>query len=146
MKNRHLYKIVIGYMLLFVVAILFSGGWLFLLSQGLENIQVVDTLIQFVDTPAPKSLHGWVEVASPHLFAMGVLIFVVAHFMLFSNRFRHSTSKSLAWLLYMSALFDIIAYGFISLGVVVSGWIKLIALGLFLVLFVVMLGLVAFSL
>jgi len=146
MKNTHLYKIVIGYMLLFVVAILFSGGWLFLLSQGFGDTSIMDTLIRFIDTPAPKSLHGLVEVASPHLFAMGVLIFVVAHFMLFSNRFKHNTSKSLAWLLYISALFDIIAYGFISLGMVVSGWIKLIALGLFLVLFIVMLGLVAFSL
>lgn len=146
MKNTHLYKIVIGYMLLFVVAILLSGAWLFLLSQGLADTSIMDTLIRFIDTPAPKSLHGLVEVASPHLFAIGTLIFVVAHLMLFSNRFKRNTSKTLAWLLYISALFDIIAYGFISLGVVVSGWIKLIALGLFFVLFVLMLGLVAFSL
>lgn len=146
MKNTHLYKIVIGYMLLFVVAILLSGSWLFLLSQGLENIQVVDTLMKFIQTPAPKSLHGLVEVASPHLFAIGTLIFVVAHFMLFSTTVKHNISKTLAWLLYISALFNIIAYGFISLGVVISGWIKLLAMGLFVLLFLLMLGLVVFSL
>lgn len=146
MKNPHLYKIVIGYMLLFVVAILLSGSWLFLLSQGLEKTHIVDALIKFIQTPAPKSLHGLVEVASPHLFAIGTLIFVLAHFMLFSTKVKHNTSKTLAWLLYISALFNIIAYGFISLGVFISGWIKLLAMGLFVLLFLLMLGLVVFSL
>lgn len=146
MKNTHLYRIVIGYMLLFVVAILCSGIWLFLLSQGLSQAQILQTITAFIQTPAPKSVYGFVEVASPHLFAMGTLVFVVAHFMLFSNKISYSVSKNLAWLVSMSALFNIFAYGFISLGVVVSGWIKLFAMGVFVALFLILLAVVALSL
>ncbi len=146
MKNLHLYNIVIVYMLVFVVAILVSGVWLFLLSQGLSSSDVLETFIDIVNSPEPKSLHGFIEVATPHMFAMGTLLFVMAHFMLFSTKVSQSFSLVISLLLFAVALFNISAYLFISFGLFVSGWIKLFSMGLFVLVLVFMLGLVAFSL
>lgn len=146
MKNLHLYNIVIVYMLVFVVAILVSGVWLFLLSQGLSNSDVLETLKSVIYTPDPRSLHSFIEVATPHMFAMGTILFVVAHFMLFSTKVSQKFSLIVSLFLFATALFNISAYLFISFGFFVSGWIKLFSMGLFVVVSVFMLGLVAFSL
>lgn len=146
MKNLHLYTIPIAYMLVYVVAILVSGLWLFLLSQGLASADILQTLTNIVNAPEPKSLHNFIEVATPHMFAMGTLIFVVAHFMLFSTNVSQKFSLTVSLLLFTVALFNISAYLLISFGLVVSGWIKLFSMALFVLVFVVILGLVAFSL
>ena len=146
MKNLHLYNIPIAYMLVYVVAILLSGVWLFLLSQGLASSDILVTLINIVNTPEPKSLHQFIEVAAPHMFAMGTLIFVVAHFMLFSTKVSQKLSLRVSLLLFAVALFNIFAYLLISFGFIVSGWIKLLSLLLFVLVFIVILGLVVFSL
>jgi len=146
MKNLHLYNIPIAYMLVYVVAILVSGLWLFLLSQGLASADILQTLTNIVNAPEPKSLHNFIEVATPHMFAMGTLIFVVAHFMLFSTNVSKKFSLTVSLLLFTVALFNISAYLLISFGLVVSGWIKLFSMALFVLVFVVMLGLVSFSL
>lgn len=146
MKNLHLYNIPLTYMLVYVVAILVSGLWLFLLSQGLASADILQTLTNIVNAPEPKSLHNFIEVATPHMFAMGTLIFVVAHFMLFSTNVSQKFSLTVSLLLFTVALFNISAYLLISFGLVVSGWIKLFSMALFVLAFVGMLGLVAFSL
>lgn len=146
MKNLHLYTIPIAYMLVYVVAIIVSGLWLFLLSQGLASADILQTLINIVNAPEPKSLHNFIEVATPHMFAMGNLIFVVAHFMLFSTNISQKFSLIVSLLLFTVALFNISSYLLISFGLVVSGWIKLFSMALFVLVFAVMLGLVAFSL
>ena len=146
MKNFHLYNIPIAYMLVYIVAILLSGLWLFLLSQGLASSDILQTLTKIINTPEPKSIHQFIEVATPHMFAMGTLIFVVAHFMLFSTKVSQKISLSVSLLLFAVALFNISAYLLISFGFIVSGWIKLLSLLLFVLMFIVMLGLVAFSL
>ncbi len=146
MKNLHLYNIVIVYMLVFAVAILVSGVWLFLLSQGLSSSDVLETLKTIVNSPDPRSLHSFIEVATPHMFSMGVILFVVAHFMLFSTKVSQKISLLISLLLFTVALFNISAYLFISFGLFISGWIKLFSMGLFVLVLVFMLGLVAFSL
>jgi len=146
MKNLHLYHIPIAYMLVYVIAILVSGVWLFLLSQGLSGSDMLETFIRVANLPEPKSLHNFIEVAAPHMFAMGTLLFVIAHFMLFSTRISHKFSLRISYALFVSALFNISAYLFISFGLFVSGWIKLFSMGLFVLVLVFMLGLVAFSL
>jgi len=146
MKNSHLYHIPIVYMLLYVVAILISGVWLFLLSQGLASADMLQTLTAIVTRPEPKSLHNFIEVATPHMFAMGTLIFVVTHFMLFSTKVSKKLSLVVSLVLFVVALFNISAYLFISFGFVVSGWIKLLSMALFILLFLAMLAMVAFSL
>ena len=147
MKNIALYSLPIRYMLIYVILILMSGVWLFLLSQGLEcSESVISTLKNVIFSPAVKSVEGLVEVATPHLFAIGTLIFVTAHFMLFSTKFSQKLSLIAAMALFIFALLDIFSYFAITFGLVVSGWIKLVLMSVFIVFFLVMLGLVGFSL
>lgn len=147
MKHIALYSLPIRYMIIYIILILVSGLWLFLLSQGYESSEsIIGTLQNIIAAPADKSLQGLIEVASPHLFAIGILIFTVAHFMLFSTNVSPKVSLIVAMFLFAFALFDIFAYFAISFGLVVSGWIKLVALSGFVLLFLLMLGLIAFSL
>ena len=146
MKDFNLYHIPIAYMIVYVIAILATGVWLFLLSQGLGSSDIVQTLEQIAILPEPKSLHNFIEVAAPHIFAMGTLIFVVAHFMLFSTKISKKFSLRISIVLFTVALLNIGAYLLISFGLVVSGWVKLFTLALFVLLFLFMLGMVAFSL
>lgn len=134
-------------MLIYVILILMSGLWLFLLSQGFGSSEsVISTLKSIISTPAHKCVEGLIEVVTPHLFAIGTLIFVTAHFMLFSTKVSQKVSLIVAMLLFVFALFDIFSYFAITFGLVVSGWIKLVAMSVFVLLFLVMLGLVGFSL
>ena len=133
-------------MLLYVVALLGTGLWLFLLSQGLESKDIISTLSHIVNAPEIKSLHNFLEVAAPHMFAIGILIFVVAHFMLFSTKVSKTFSLRISMTLFIASLLNIVAYLLIIFGVVMSGWVKLLALGVFVILFFVLLGMVAFSL
>jgi len=146
MRHLKLYHIPIAYMLLYVLAILATGVWLFLLSQGLSSADIVQTLQQVTVKPEVKSLHNFIEVATPHLFAIGTLIFVVAHFMLFSTKVSQKTSRIVSVLLFVLAFLNIVAYLPIIFGFLVSGWIKLVSMGVFVVVFLLMLGMVAFSL
>lgn len=147
MKHIALYSLPIKYMIIYVILILMSGLWLFLLSQGYESSEnIIGTLKNIIAAPADKSIQGLIEVAAPHLFAIGILIFTAAHFMLFSTNVSPKVSLMAAMLLFAFALFDIFAYFAITLGLVVSGWIKLVAVSGFVLLFLLMLWLVGFSL
>ena len=146
MKNTHLYIIPIFYMVLFTVAILASGIWLFLLSQGLAEGSFTSTLSHIIESPVSKSVHGLVEVITPHLVSMGILIFLVAHFLLFSTKVSKRFSKKLSIALFITAFANIFAYFLISFDVVASGWVKLFVMGAFVLLFVFVLLLVLFSL
>jgi len=143
MKNLSFFHIPIAYLLLYAVVILATGIWLFLLSQGLNGSEgIVATLQHIISSPEAKSLHNLVEVAAPHMFAMGILIFVVAHFMLFSTKISQKTSLIVALVLFALALLNIVSYGAISFGLVDTGWIKLISMSLFSGVFLVLLGMV----
>lgn len=146
MKHLKLYNIPIAYMLLYVLVILATGVWLFLLSQGLSSSDMIQTLSHIITKPEVKSLHNFIEVATPHLFAIGTLIFVVAHFMLFSTKISQRFSLVVSILLFLLALVNVLAYLPIIFGLVVSGWVKLFSMGLFVVGFLLLLGMVAFSL
>ncbi len=147
MKKLSFFNIPIAYLLLYTVVILATGIWLFLLSQGLNDLGSISATVQhIVHSPEAKSLHNLVEVATPHMFAMGMMIFVVAHFMLFSTKISQRTSLIVALILFALALFNIVSYGAISFGLLMTGWVKLISLFLFVALFLILLLMVGFSL
>ena len=147
MKRYPYYRIPIGYMLLFAFFIFASGVWLFLLPQGLAQTgSLAAALQQLVYTPAVKSWQQFVEIAAPHLFAMGALIFIVAHFLLFSTKISRHFSMRLGFWLYIAALADIFAYALIIAGIVTNGWIKLAVLAIFALLFLLLFGAIAVSL
>ena len=147
MKNLSFFHIPITYLLLYTVVILATGIWLFLLSQGLNGSEGIGATLQhIIASPEAKSLQNLVEVATPHMFAMGILIFVVAHFMLFSTKVSQRTSLVVALVLFVLAFFNIVSYGMISFGLLLTGWVKLVAMALFVGMFLVLLFMVGFSL
>ncbi len=147
MKNLSLYNTPIMYMILYVILILFTGIWLFFLSQGLNSSDgLIDTIMHIVVSPEPKSVHGFLEVASPHIFAIGAMVFIVSHFMLFSTKISQKTSLIIFILLFVFMLLNIFSYGVITLGLIVSGWIKLFSMTVFILLFLLMLSMVTVSL
>lgn len=147
MKNLSFFHIPIRYLLLYVLALLGTGIWLFLLSQGLESSgSLPGTLQKILHSPEAKSLHNFVEVATPHLFAMGVMVFVVAHFMLFSTKISQKNSLIVSMILFVLMFGNIFAYLLITFSIVSTGLMKLVSLGLFVVMFLVLLGMVAVSL
>ncbi len=134
-------------MIIYVIMILVTGIWLFLLSQGLNSSDgFIDTITSIINAPEPKSVHSLVEVATPHMFAIVAIVFVVSHFMLFSTKISQKTSLAVFILLFFFALFNVISYGAITFGLVVSGWIKLFSMIVFSLLFLLMLFMVAVSL
>lgn len=134
-------------MLLYTVLLLGSGLWLFLLSQGLASSEgIAATLEKIILTPEPKSMHNFVEVATPHMFAMGSLVFVVAHFMLFSTKISQKISLIVSMILFVFLLFNIFSYGLISFEILSSGWIKLLSMLLFTGVFLLLLVMVGISL
>ncbi len=134
-------------MLLYTVLLLGSGLWLFLLSQGLASSEgIAATLEKIILTPEPKSMHNFVEVATPHMFAMGTLVFVVAHFMLFSTKISQKISLIVSMILFVFLLFNIFSYGLISFEILSSGWIKLLSMLLFTGMFLLLLFMVGVSL
>ena len=146
MKNLYLYKIPIVYMLLYTVAILLSGVWLFLLSQGSGEKGIGTTLHTIIYMPVSKSIYGLMEVATPHLVSMGMLIFLATHFLLFSTKVSKAFSKKVSILLFIVAFANIFSYFLISFGLLTSGWVKLLLMSVFVSLFVFVLLLVAISL
>ncbi len=144
-KDIHLYRIGIAYMLLFVLGVLLSSAWLFLRSQEMED-EMLQAVASIIDSPAAKSWHNFIEIGTPHLFGMGLTLFVVAHFLLFSTKIPQRWSMRLSVILFGLMFFDIFAYGLIIAGVVVSGWVKLVGVLSFIVLFIILLGWVAVSL
>ncbi len=111
MKYLALYKLPIRYMLVYTLLILFSGIWIFLLSHELN-------------VPLKISLQSFIEIATPHLFAIGTLIFIVTHFLLFSSKIKHKTSRILSLMLFVMALLNILVYLPSVLGFEVFGWVK----------------------
>jgi len=106
----------------------------------------METIAKIVHTPEAKSMHNFVEVATPHMFAMGTLVFVTAHFMLFSTKISQKNSLIVSMILFVFLLFNIFSYGLISFEILSSGWIKLLSMFLFVGMFIVLLGMVAISL
>ena len=147
MKKLSFFHIPIAYLLLYTVLLLGSGLWLFLLSQGLASSEgIAATLEKIILTPEPKSMHNFVEVATPHMFAMGSLVFVVAHFMLFSTKISQKISLIVSMILFVFFLFNIFSYGLISFEILSSGWIKLLSMLLFTGVFLLLLFMVGISL
>ena len=73
MSLNTLYIIIIRYFFVMVSLLLISGLWMFWEHTSL-------TLDGVMGYYAPKSFFGLLETVSPHLFGMGVVVFILTHF------------------------------------------------------------------
>ncbi len=123
------YRYSVAYFSLFGLILLLSGLWLFGLKIGFTPDAVSAYYLGSAEMfTQPKSTHGLLEIAVPHLGAMGLFIMVSAHFLIFvpKERRRHALALSIA--LFTTALLNIFAPFAIIAGLHSFIWIKLISL------------------
>ena len=118
-----LYRLPILYAIWFVLFIVSTGVWLYFLSQG-----GVGSIVAFLVKPQVQSWHRFIEIATPHVAAMGLTLFVMAHFLLFSVRISTKLAQRLSLVLFAWMFVDIFGYVPLIMGVVETGLIKAIAL------------------
>ena len=118
MIYNRLYSIAVIYFLVFVVLLFVSGVWLWLLEMDIDISNITK----------PKSIEGIIEIVSPHIIAMGLMLFVLSHFLLSSTKFTHSTSLRIFLALSIVILLDQSAYLFIFIGWEIFGWVKVVSL------------------
>jgi len=143
MKAQQLYTLSIAYFLVFVVAVFASGLTLFFVELGVGDLDTFSTVISQMK---PKSIEGIIEILTPHIMGMGLMLFVVAHFLLFSKKFSHTFSFRVFLALVFVVLIDQSAYLFISSGFEIFGWVKVFSLLVYAFLLSLLVWMVAISL
>ncbi len=125
------YRQAIAYFALFGVLLLASGMVLFFSKIGFSYEAVQS---YYLGNEAlyinPKSSYGLLEVAFPHLGAMGLFIMVTGHFLLFSDKRRKRQAKKVATALFVVAFLEIFSGFLIVEGLAFFIWIKLITFAL----------------
>ncbi len=111
-----------------IILQLISGIWLFIEKFGLLPS---DVYLYFSGDEAhfiaPKSLEGLLETAVPHFLAISTTIFIYAHFLLFTPIISMGKKQLLIFLLFITALMDILSPFGIVYGLSLFAWIKVLA-------------------
>lgn len=131
MRDR-LYKVSIFYFLCFMLAVVGSGGLLFVVELGTDSWRDAYSLLT---QQRLKSMEGIIEIATPHLFGMGLLLFVLFHFLFLSEKTDTKRIMALFFFSTLIILLDQSSYLLISIGWEIFGWIKLSLVLLLVVLF-----------
>ncbi len=123
------YRFSVAYFSLFGILLLLSGLWLFGLKIGLTPDTVAAYYLGSEEAfTQPKSTHGLLEIAVPHLGAMGLFIMVSVHFLIFVPKERRRFALPLSIVLFTAALLNIFAPFAIIAGFHSFVWIKIVAL------------------
>jgi hypothetical protein len=119
------YAIVIRYFLLMLLMLFLTGIWLLLLHTSFS-------FDAFTNYYVKKSLFGLLEVTTPHLFAMGTVIFILTHFLSLNKKntpFENKLTLSLFSLMLISNLSGFL----VTEQATYLVWIKIISIILFFV-------------
>lgn len=119
------YKVSIRYFLLMLLMLLLTGIWMLLLHTSLSVDGFSNYYVQ-------KSVFGLLEVATPHLFAMGTVIFILTHF-LSLNRRNSSFESKLTLALFTVMIVSNLSGFIITEQTTYLVWVKIISTVLFLV-------------
>ena len=88
MDDYGLYKLLLKYFIMIALLILLSGMGIYML----ENQELL------------KSSEHILEVATPHVFSMTLMVFIVGHLLLFSTRWSKSYVVMISVLLFLSVV------------------------------------------
>ncbi|CAA6798718.1 MAG: Unknown protein [uncultured Sulfurovum sp.] len=108
-----------------LLMLLITGVWMLLLHTSLSIESFTDYYVQ-------KSIFGLLEVVTPHLFAMGTVIFILTHFLSLKNKNSSFESKT-TLILFSLMLISNLSMFFISETMAWLVWIKIISTFLFLI-------------
>jgi len=104
-RNRLLQLIVVLYTI-YVVGLWLTNGMLYFHKMSLDPASVVEYYLgSEASFTQPRSYQGMVEIAHFHLFAMGMLLLVLTHLMLFVP-VRNGLKATLIVLPFVAALLD----------------------------------------
>ena len=118
-----LYALSIRYFLVLLLMLLLTGLWMFIEHTGFE-------IVQLTDHYAKKSLLGLLETISPHLFAMGTVVFIITHFLALEKE-NTKVESMVSTLLFVVMLSSNLSAFFISYESHLFSWVKLLSALLF---------------
>jgi len=120
------YGLALKYFLIMTLLLLLSGVWMFMLNTSLS---IEGTMAYY----APKSLHGLLDTVSPHLFGMGVIIFILTHFFAILKGVEQEDFKTFSVLFVVVMLVQNLSGFFITEDGLILSVIKLLSTLLFVV-------------
>jgi hypothetical protein len=105
-KRNHLLQVIVLLYALYVAGLWLTNALLYFEKMGLTPASVLDYYLGAEERfQSPRSYQGMLEVAHFHLFAMGMLLLVLTHLMLFVP-IRNGVKAWLVALPFLSALLD----------------------------------------
>ena len=131
------YKVIILYFLIFSLLLIWSSILLFEHKIGfsVDSIQTY-YLGSIQENIREKTLFGLLKMVLPHLFAFGLFIMVLLHFLIFTKERGTLRAKSLIYIIFLSAFLEISSAFLIVLGIEFFAYVKLLSFAAFEVLII----------
>ncbi len=120
------YNLALKYFFVMTLLLLLSGLGMFVLNTSLS---IEGTTSYY----APKSLYGLLETVSPHLFGMGLIIFILTHFFAILKGVKQENIKTFSILFVLVMLVENVSGFFIMEDGMFFAVIKLLSALLFIV-------------
>lgn len=131
MQKSKLYILVIHYFFLLLFMLLLSGFLMFVEHSHLTFSGVMNYY-------SPKTVFGLLETITPHLFGMGIVLFILSHFYTVIQGFSHSKMYRVSFLLFIAMILSNFSTLFISSDAIFFTAIKLISTLLFMILSIIL--------
>ena len=120
------YGLALRYFLIMTLLLLLSGLWMFVINTSLS---IEGTTAYY----APKSFHGLIETVSPHLFGMGLMIFILTHFFAILRGVKQEDFKTFSILFVLVMLLENLSGFFITEDGLILSVVKLLSTLLFVI-------------
>ena len=120
------YGLALRYFFIMTFLLLLSGLWMFILNTSLS---IEGTAAYY----APKSFHGLLDTVSPHLFGMGLIIFILTHFFAILKGIKQEDFKTFSLLFILVMLLENLSGFFITEDGLILSAVKLVSTLLFVV-------------
>ena len=126
------YKVAITYFILFSLLLLGSGAWIFSQKIGFAYESVLHYYLgNAAAFESPKTYEGLLKTILPHIFAFGLFVMVVLHFVIFTTKRNTKEFIVLIYLAFLSAFFEIFSPFMILEGFEFFAYIKVFSFFLF---------------
>ena len=119
-KVSEQYHLIIRYFLLMFLMLLITGIWLLLLNSSFSFESFTNYYVQ-------KSVFGLLEIVTPHLFAMGIVIFILTHFLALNTKHTNFNNKITLTLFTFMLLSNLSSF-FITQSTIYMIWLKIISI------------------
>ncbi|MEN4053196.1 MULTISPECIES: hypothetical protein [Sulfurimonas] len=126
------YRYAIGYFLLFSILLLLSSAMIFADKIGFSYESVLHYYLgnEATFTPA-KTYTGLLKIILPHIFAFGLFVMVVLHFVIFTKKRNTKEITFIILLTFLSAFLELFSPFLILMGFSFFVYMKIISFFLF---------------